>query len=130
MYNMQQITNFSDVMDTASTVTHRILVGNDHYITAEYAVLTVTALIGNLIPIIKLGYVCEPKGIDYPIYLMSQGTVKEFYLGKTGMFEIQPETFKDINDEEAQELTHTPQITAIHVPRDIVFKLDYVYNIN
>ena len=47
------------------------------------------------------------------------------------MFEIQPETFLDINGDEDEEIiTVIPKITAIHVPVDIQFKLDFVYTIN
>lgn len=130
-YNIQQVTNFSENMDRATTTTHRILIGNTRYENKEYKILTVTNLIGNLIPINKLGYICEPKGIDYPIYLMMSGTVKEFYLGKTGIFEIQSEDFKDVNgDEEDEGISVEPKITAIHVPTEIQFKLDFAYTIN
>lgn len=130
-YNIQQVTNFSDNMQTATSTTHQVLIGNTKYENKEYKILTATNLIGNPIPIVKLGYVCEPKGKDYPIYLVSNGDEKEFYLGKTGMFEIQPETFLDINGDEDEEIiTVIPKITAIHVPVDIQFKLDFVYTIN
>lgn len=130
-YGIQQVTNFNNIMQTATSTTHQVLIGNTKYENKEYKILTVTNLIGNSIPIVKLGYVCEPKGKDYPIYLVSNGEEKEFYLGKTGMFEIQPETFLDINgDEDEEEITAIPKITAIHVPVDIQFKLDFVYSIS
>lgn len=130
-YSIQQVTNFSNIMQTATSAYHQVLIGNTKYENKEYKILTATNLIGNSIPIVKLGYVCEPKGKDYPIYLVSNGDEKEFYLGKTGMFEIQPETFLDINGDEDEEIiTVIPKITAIHVPVDIQFKLDFVYTIN
>lgn len=130
-YGIQQVTNFSNIMQTAASAYHQVLIGNTKYENKEYKILTATNLIGNPIPIVKLGYVCEPKGKDYPIYLISNGDEKEFYLGKTGMFEIQPETFLDINGDEDEEIiTVIPKITAIQVPVDIQFKLDFVYTIN
>ena len=130
-YGIQQVTNFSNIMQTTASAYHQVLIGNTKYENKEYKILTATNLIGNSIPIVKLGYICEPKGKDYPIYLVSNGEEKEFYLGKTGMFEIQPETFLNINGDEDEEIiTVIPKITAIHVPTDIQFKLDFVYNIS
>ena len=43
------------------------------------------------------------------------------------MFEIMPETFMNINDDEAEEQDCTPNITEIMVPADISFKLDYIF---
>ena len=107
-YGIQQVTNFSNIMQTAASAYHQVLIGNTKYENKEYKILTATNLIGNPIPIVKLGYVCEPKGKDYPIYLVL-----------------------DINGDEDEEIiTVIPKITAIHVPVDIQFKLDFVYTIN
>ena len=38
---------------------------------------------------LKFGYICEPNAIAYPIFING----KQIELGKTGIFEIQPETF-------------------------------------
>ena len=74
----------------------------------------------------KLGYNCEPKGIGYPIYLTISGVEKQFYVGKTGMYEIQPEPFNDINDDNPQEKIAEVYITEVKVPKGIRFKLDYI----
>ena len=131
MNDIRQVTNFSNEVKTAETRDISIYIGNKEYITASYYVLPVSILTGSAgTPINKLGYVCEPKGIDYPIIITTDGTDRTIYLGKTGMFETMPETFLDINDEEAEELDCTPNITQVMVPAQIQFKLDYVFAIN
>lgn len=129
IYNIQQVTNFSDVVKNAPVIQHTFLVGNSEYKTAEYAILTESDLTFNSAPINKLGYVCESRGIDYPIYFMIQDELKEIYLGKTGIYEVQTEEFYNINETEPETFECVPEITTIHVPKDVVFKLDYVYNI-
>ena len=77
--------------------------------------------------IIKLGYCCENKGYIYPIFLKMNGVYSTpTYIGKDGMYEIQPETFKDANDTGAMESTSDVIVTEVMVPADIDFTLDYV----
>ena len=77
--------------------------------------------------IIKLGYCCENKGHIYPIFLKMNGTYSmPTYIGKDGMYEMQPETFKDANNIEATKSTSDVIITEVMVPADIDFTLDYV----
>ena len=137
MNDIRQVTNFSTEVTSATQETLTIYVGNKKYINVEYYVLPVSVLTGSSdIPINKLGYVCEPKGFDYPIIITTAGTDRIIYLGKTGMFETMPENFLDINDEDAEELNCIPQITKIKLPKGIPgekpikFKLDYVFAIN
>ena len=131
MNNICQVTNFSTEVTSAAIEQIQIYIGNREYITADYYALPVSILTGSAnIPINKLGYICEPKGIDYPIVITTGGQDRMIYLGKTGMFETMPEIFLDINDESAEELNCTPEITKVKVPKDIKFKLDYVFSVN
>lgn len=125
MYSIQQVTNFSDVVKNAPVTSRVIDEKNVLYYTLQAGDLTRN---GNAL--LKLGYTCEPKGSQYPIYLMVQNSYKEIWIGITGMFEIQPEIFKNINEESAEDIELIPRVTAIQVPKDIVFKLDYAYSMN
>lgn len=137
MNNTRQVTNFSSEVTSATQETISVYIGNKEYITAEYYILPVSVLTGSSnTPINKLGYICEPRGMDYPILITAGGERKTFYLGKTGIFELMPETFLDINDEEAEEIKCIPQITEIGVPKGIAgdapikFKLDYAFTVD
>ena len=125
MYSIQQVTNFSDVVKNAPVTSRVIDEKNVLYYTLQAGDLT-----RNGSALLKLGYTCEPKGSQYPIYLMVQNSYKEIWIGITGMFEIQPEIFKNINEESAEDIELIPRVTAIQVPKDIVFKLDYAYSMN
>lgn len=137
MNNTRQVTNFSSEVISAAQESISIYIGNKEYITVEYYILPVSILTGSSnTPINKLGYICEPRGMDYPILITAGGERKTFYLGKTGIFELMPETFLDINDEEAEEIKCIPQITEIGVPKGIAgdapikFKFDYAFTVN
>lgn len=143
MNDIRQITNFSDVMSQGTKEYITVTIGDaKRTITALYRSIPVALLTGSAnTPINKLGYVCEPRGIDFPIMITTGQTSRTFYLGKTGMFETMPEIFLDINDEDAEELDCTPEITAIKLPvgelgagfsvaEPINFKLDYVFSTN
>lgn len=144
MNNIQQITNFSDVMSQGASEYITIPLDNgEKAITVLYRSIPASLLTGSAnTPINKLGYVCEPRGIDYPIILTTGQTSRTIHIGKTGMFETMPETFLNINREEAEELVCTPEITAIKLPvgevdgnhsvisQPIKFKLDYVFATN
>ena len=137
MNDIRQVTNFSSVVTSASQRTIAVYVDDREYVNVDYYILPVSLLTGSLnTPINKLGYVCEPKGFNYPIIITTANVKRTIYLGKTGMFETMPETFLDINDEHAEELECVPQITEIEVPKGIPgeepikFKLDYAFTIN
>ena len=130
----RQVTNFTPEVTSASQETISVYMNNTEYVDVIYYKLPISILTGSEnTPIIKLGYICEPRGIDYPIAVTAGGEKKLFYLGDTGMFELMPETFLDVNDPEAEEIDCTPQITEISVPKGIAgdtpikFKLDYLY---
>ena len=135
MNNISQVTNFSPEIISAETEIITVFIGNKEYVEVEYYVLPVSILTKSKNTFInKLGYTCEPKGIDYPIILTSNGKTSTIHIGKTGMFEISPEIFMDINDKEAEEINCIPQITEIKIPKNILgeekiikFKLDYVF---
>lgn len=137
MNNIRQVTNFTSEVVSAPQETISVYIGNKEYINVIYYVLSIQALtdLSNT-SINKLGYVCEPKGIDYPIIITAGGQTKTFYLDKTGIFEVMPETFLDANDQNAEEIDCIPEITEIKVPKGISgekpikFKLDYTYEIN
>ena len=78
-------------------------------------------------PILKFGYICEPNALDIPIYITfnKESFPKEIRLGKTGMFEIQPEIFIDKNAEN-QEIDIDFYITSVKVPKGYSFSLDYI----
>lgn len=133
MNNIKQVTNFSSEVTSATLETIAVYIGNKEYINIDYYVLPISILTGSSnAPINKLGYICEPKGIDYPIVITTDGVDRVIYLGKSGMYETMPETFLDINDASAEELDCTPEITKVKVPKgrsgeNIKFKLDYTY---
>jgi len=123
MINIAQITNFD--LTSASTVQKVIHKGGEGTeVTIDYKVITPEMLNQ---PIFKMGYCAEVRGIDYPIFLTINGVEKEFQIGKTGMYEFQPETYIDINSEDSEEKTAEVEVTEIAVPAGIVFTLDYCY---
>lgn len=94
--------------------------------------------IGNTIPyhtavsneqIIKLGYCCEPCGVELPIFLERNGRYDAFYPSKNGMYEIQPEQWGEVGDLE-EEKTASVIITGVRVPAGLDFVLDLAIMIN
>jgi len=135
--DIRQITNFSEVVKKASTTYKTIFVGNRFFKTVQYYVLTLEELTGSSnTPINKLGYICEPRGIDFPIMVTTGNESRMISIGKTGMFEVQPEVFKDINKTDAEEINILPEITGLMIPKGVLgsspinFKLDYSFIIN
>lgn len=146
MNNIKQITNFD--ISSAQEIREDVIAGGDigydkhgGKIQMIYKKINNTYLIKN---INKFGYCCEPKAIQFPIFItFSNNVKKEFQIGKTGMFEIQPETWRNVNDETmTDEETAIINISEIEVPwRKVAdevgknyqgynFKLDFIYNIN
>ena len=119
MINIAQITNFD--LASASTIQKTIHRGGEGTtVTADYKEITQSMLGGK--PIFKMGYCTEVKGIDLPIFLTVNGEEeKEFQVGKTGMYEFQPEVWG------AEEHPLEVEVTNIAVPANIVFTLDYCY---
>ena len=122
-YNIKQITNYD--ISGYPTVNYSITFPNGDVKTVPY----ITALDGS--QIVKLGYCCEPKGIDYPIYLTikGQGTLP-FKVGRDGMYEMQSEDWKNVNIQDSMNKTTDIIITGVQVPEGIEFTLDYVLTIN
>lgn len=128
MDNIRQITNY-DLAD-APTVMKNIEVAGKILNNYPYKVITTDKLKRETF---KMGYCCEPRGIGFPIFLKFQagGSItdneQEFEIGKTGMFEFQPEDYNATSEtiETASVLCY-----QVAVPADIEFTLDYVYSAN
>lgn len=133
-YNIKQVTNY-DIQDAAIiqkivSIPSRVSDGNGGYtiVNTDVTVDYKTAVDG--VNILKMGYCCEPKGIDYPIYLQMNGSYKEFKVGRDGMYEMQPENWQNVNLSDPTEKTTDIIITGVRVPANIEFTLDYVVSIN
>ena len=92
--NIKQITNFSDVIKNAPK---EKIDGKEYYVL-------------NLGHVVKFGYICEQKGLHFPIYLKMDNDFVKFNIGKTGMLEVA----SDVG------------ITGIKVPKKVSFTVDYV----
>ena len=78
----------------------------------------------------KIGYCCEPKGISYPIFITTTTSAEQkFEIGKTGMFEVQPEDWKNINVDQEEEETAEVYVTKVSFPSNIKFVFDYCFRI-
>ena len=133
-YNIKQVTNY-DVQDNATiqrqiTIPNRVPDGKGGYKIVDEIVTVDYKLALDGVNILKLGYCCEPKGVDYPIYLQMNGSYQEFKVGKNGMYEMQPEEWKNVNIQDPIEKTTDVLITGVRVPAGIEFTLDYVVLIN
>ena len=123
MNNLKQITNF-DILDAPSKT--RVIMKAGELTSYPYRVIDISKLKGSTT---KLGYCCEVKGIAYPIFLTFQGQGEaEFEIGKTGMFEFQDETWKNVNGDNEERIA-TVICTQVEVPDNIKFTLDYFYEI-
>ena len=76
-YNIKQVTNY-DVQDNATiqrqiTIPNRVPDGKGGYKIVDEIVTVDYKLALDGVNILKLGYCCEPKGVDYPIYLQMNG---------------------------------------------------------
>lgn len=82
------------------------------------------------IEIVKLGYCTnDNEGMNYPIGIMfdkSDGELEVFHIGKTGMFEFQPEYWQDINDDSIEGEAKVC-VNQVWVPEGVPFVLDYCY---
>ena len=82
-------------------------------------------------PVFKFGFCMNTNsGIICPIYLKREGseTYDEFVLGKTGMYEWQPEDWTDVNDDN-EPRTAECNIVGFELPfsiPDSKYKIDFV----
>lgn len=72
----------------------------------------------------KLGFCGDTQSIGKTIILTINGADKPFEIGKTGMFEYQPEVYKDINSEDQEMREAVVYTTQVKIPKDLVFTLD------
>ena len=129
MNNIRQITNF-DIPPSAPTIDKEITIGGDKGQTITYPYREITAALLGSGNVFKFGYCANNnQGMAYPIFLTLNNEEKEFQLGKTGMFEFQPEEWQDVNDEEPVTQTAEVYLSAVLVPSDIPFVIDYCYAI-
>ena len=131
-YNIKQITSYdignNPSVDINITVPKR---SNTKPYKIEDVVENVTYITAlSNVSILKLGYCCEPKGIIYPIFLETNGSYKEIKIGKDGMYEMQPEEWTNVNDQDAERATTDVVITGVRVPAGVEFTLDYIVAIN
>ena len=114
-YNIEQITNF-DIQNLPSIEKNGV----------EYVKYTFQKNIE------KLGYCCEPKGIGSWIYLYlaeNAETAIPIQIGKSGMYEVQAETFSKLNDKGiTEQINMKLKIIAVELPKNLKFTLDYAYN--
>ena len=74
----------------------------------------------------KFGYSCEENARSLPIYInfstdAGEGDIEQrkFYVGKTGMLEIQPETQKNVNGEDFEDKSgrsYSVTIRKVRIP--------------
>ena len=139
MYNIKQITNFD--IDSCPSIPkeNMIIAGMSTPRTVIYKDITNSSIAQG---IKKIGYCCEPKALHYPIFLgFNNGQAEQFQIGKTGMFEVQPEENKNEDDPGAQEEIIEIKITKVEVPwqwnqepnpseHGYKFKFDYICDID
>ena len=127
MNNIKQLTNFD--LDGASEVTRTIRVGGDAGYTVDYPYKVITSAMLGSENVFKFGYCTnDNEGMNYPIFLILNETETEFQIGKTGMFEFQPEEWQDVNvptEEETAEVS----LSGALVPADVPFCIDYCYSV-
>ena len=137
-YNVKQLTNF-DVKDNPIHIPSP-WEGHDYY---EISYQQLLGIEGSQVPTIKinkLGYcVNDNEGINYPILINfdspNSQSYTPFQIGKTGMFEFQPEQWMDVNenvedeDEEVEEKTASVDVYGLLVPADVPFVLDYCFEV-
>ena len=71
--------------------------------------------------VVKIGYICRPSITRFPIFLTYPNNSNEYciYIGKTGMFESQTDTWMDVNNEDPkarEEQTSVVEVTSIAIP--------------
>ena len=134
-YNLRQITNHSiSVNKDKEYVLNERVLETEKIGEQEYFILTAFHF-GDFegfsdqeveMPLVKLGYICEPNAIGIPIYIKFQdmASTKKINIGKTGMFEIQTEEL--INEETGKVEILNFYIDEIKIPVGFKFSLDYI----
>ena len=120
-YNIRQITNHN-----IASVNHR---EEPEYYELQFSKELGAENPAEELPILKLSYICEPNAINIPIYIAFSGstTYNRINIGKTGMFEIQPESrISDILTQEVEEEDIEFKIIGIKVPKGFSFSIDYI----
>lgn len=125
IYNIRQLTNF-DIQDYDVIGQYQIENIPDSAL-KDYVHIQFDKVVS------KLGYCCEVRAIGYPIILyLENGTTAKIEVGKSGIFEFQPEIFINqfIDEEENINIENVElkiNITGVDVPKDFTFTLDYAY---
>ena len=118
MHNIKQITDLT-TNNREEIIKDRITVAGSTLTNVSYYRYTLDGTA------IKLGYCCEVKGIGYPIFLtFDDNTETAFEIGKTGMYEFQPEDYYDVNAD-TEEKTAIIKCIKVAIPADLKFTLDY-----
>ena len=127
MNNIRQITNFD--LEGASEVTKQIDKGGDKGETISYQYKVITSEKLGSENVFKFGYCTnDNQGMNYPIFLTLNGVETQFQLGKTGMFEFQPEEWKDVNDDNTERIAEVA-LSQVLVPDEVPFCIDYCYSV-
>lgn len=127
MLNIKQITNFD--LSEADEVIKNIDKGGDLGETIAYPYKIITSAMLENNNIFKFGYCTNSnQGMNYPIFLILNNVETEFQIGKTGMFEFQPEQWQDVNVPTEEE-TAQVSLSGALVPANIPFCIDYCYSI-
>lgn len=71
--------------------------------------------------VVKIGYSCRPSITRFPIFLTYPNDANEYciYIGKTGLFESQTDTWMDVNNEDPkarEEQVSVVEVTSIAIP--------------
>ena len=121
MNNIRQKTNF----DLTGGEIRIVRVGGDP---GDRRSLTYKSIIFESENVFKFSYcINDNQGLNYPIFIVfSTGEEKEFRIGKTGMYEVQPEDWRDVNDENIEQ-TAMVYIKEIKIYEEIPFVIDYCY---
>lgn len=132
MYNIKQLTNFdvaNNRYETRGVFKGPVAVNHRYRIISYNQLLGIESNSNDItINISKMGYCTnDNEGKDYPIFItFGDKTERIFYIGKTGIFEFQPEEWRDVNDDDT-ERTATVSVIQVLVPDGVPFVLDYCY---
>lgn len=124
-YNVKQVTNY----DTIGKPTRDFEIEIQTRKGIEKRTITYVNILSD-VEIIKFGYCCETLGHNYPIFLEVNNKYKQFFAGKEGMYEVQPEDWVEEVDSEPLNRIAQVVVTGVMVPKDIEFTFDYVIPFN
>ena len=125
MTNISQITNYD--LDNAEEETREITIDG---ITSSHIYKIITSNMLGSNNVFKFGYCTNDNyGLYFPIFLTINNKEKMFSINKdTGIFEFQPELWKDVNISE-EEYEAAVSLSAVSVPAEIAFCIDYCYSV-